>query len=803
MKRTKESGAAFRKKRKAKEEEEKKNEGALLKFINRTSTAEVTEMKGKNHAETEDNVDIDSVDAAKTGSDDNAREVEEVERQSLVGSKIDTATDFTDVGLWPVEINHEIRAMLVRQGSAAVQHLDHEFKEVARPGTKTKGDVRKLTKNWFFRDLRNGEKILRTWMVYSPSREALFCFCCRLFSTRQSRFSTDVGFMNWWKLNPKVYEHEASTSHAQAFLNWKELEIRLAEGKVIDKVEQELIETETKKWREILARLLDIVRFLAKQNLALRGHREDIHCDERGEENKGNFLELVHLLAKYDPVLREHLVKVKLGKKITISYLSPEIQNEFVSILAGQVRKKIIDQIKESKYFCIIFDSTPDVSHKDQMSEVLRYVKMDENEVKVEESFLRFIETKGKSAEEIYGLILRELEKDGIQIGDCRGQAFDNAAVMAGHRSSVQKRISEINPKALFVPCTNHSLNLACVHAASVAVHSVTFFGTLDKLFSFFSASTHRWDVLIQVTGLSIKRAVETRWSSRADAVNVVMKKLSEIVIALEQLTEEGENATTRSDASLILNSVLSFPFLMFLNLWKTVLPEINDAQKYLQTKGLDLQQSSVKLTALRDCLLQNREKMIDTAIDESKKLCSEMGISMERRVCKKKRMDGEGLTDAALEFDTELRREMLSVIDRLTEEISCRFQQVHDLASKYVFLAPSNLLDDNYDCQLGEVNEDIEKEEFYAERKRLQYFVEASGNDKIDGPFELLRFIQRYHLGDSVPNIVILLRIFLTRAISVASCERSFSKLKLIKISNEPDKAYRLGSPLHREGTC
>jgi len=63
-----------------------------------------------------------------------------------------------------------------------------------------------------------------------------------------------------------------------------------------------------------------------------------------------------------------------------------------------------------------------------------------------------------------------------------------------------------------------------------------------------------------------------------------------------------------------------------------------------------------------------------------------------------------------------------------------------------------------------------------------LQYCVEASRNDKIDGPFELLSFIQRHHLGDSVPNIVILLRIFLTRAINVARCERSFSKLKLIK---------------------
>ena len=73
--------------------------------------------------------------------------------------------------------------------------------------------------------------------------------------------------------------------------------------------------------------------------------------------------------------------------------------------------------------------------------------------------------------------------------------------------------------------------------------------------------------------------------------------------------------------------------------------------------------------------------------------------------------MDGEGLTDAALGFDAELRREMLCVIDRLTVEISGRFKQVHDLANKYVFLTPSNLLDDNYDCQFGQVDEDIEKE--------------------------------------------------------------------------------------------
>jgi len=50
------------------------------------------------------------------------------------------------------------------------------------------------------------------------------------------------------------------------------------------------------------------------------------------------------------------------------------------------------------------------------------------------------------------------------------------------------------------------------------------------------------------------------------------------------------------------------------------------------------------------------------------------------------------------------------------------------------------------------------------------------------EGPLELLQFIQKYNLGNSVPNIVTMLRIFLTIAVSVATCERSFSKLKLIK---------------------
>ena len=107
----------------------------------------------------------------------------------------------------------------------------------------------------------------------------------------------------------------------------------------------------------------------------------------------------------------------------------------------------------------------------------------------------------------------------------------------------------------------------------------------------------------------------------------------------------------------------------------------------------------------------------MDSAMDESKKLLWNGVKHGASNAQKKKRVGGEGLTNSALGIDAELRREMMCVIDW---EISSRFQHIHDLANKYAFLTPSNLFDD---YQLGEVDEVIEKEEFFAERKRLQYF--------------------------------------------------------------------------------
>ncbi len=140
------------------------------------------------------------------------------------------------------------------------------------------------------------------------------------------------------------------------------------------------------RWRWSFAENYLLHSILVKQNLPLRGHHEKL--DSSDFLNKGNFLELLKLLSQYDPVLKNHLKYAEENPRST-SYLSPQIQNEFISLLASSVRNQLISDILRNKYYGILFDSTPDIAHREQFSEVVRYVDIDfdKKTVQIKESF--------------------------------------------------------------------------------------------------------------------------------------------------------------------------------------------------------------------------------------------------------------------------------------------------------------------------------------------------------------------------------------------------------------------------------
>ena len=66
------------------------------------------------------------------------------------------------------------------------------------------------------------------------------------------------------------------------------------------------------------------------------------------------------------------------------------------------------------------------------------------------------------------------------------------------------------------------------------------------------------------------------------------------------------------------------------------------------------------------------------------------------------------------------------------------------------------------------------------SKRRELQIFSSIVP-DTVSSSLDALRFIYDHGLNTAVPNVAIALRIALTIPITVASGERSFSKLKLI----------------------
>ncbi|XP_023243675.1 uncharacterized protein LOC111641700 [Centruroides sculpturatus] len=166
--------------------------------------------------------------------------------------------------------------------------------------------------------------------------------------------------------------------------------------------------------------------------------------------------------------------------------------------MAITVRQSLLRSIRKSKYYGLMFDSTADQAHREQMSEVARYVEVDFERklVRIREYFLGFIQISQKDAGSLVDKMLKQLGKDDMDLQDCRSQCYDNAAVMAGNRTGVHQRISEKNNLPIFVNCDNHSLNLVGVHAAKKDTLMVTFFGTIEALYIFFTHSTLRWEKL-------------------------------------------------------------------------------------------------------------------------------------------------------------------------------------------------------------------------------------------------------------------------------------------------------------------
>ena len=172
-----------------------------------------------------------------------------------------------------------------------------------------------------------------------------------------------------------------------------------------------------------------------------------------------------------------------------------------------------------------------------------------------------------------------------------------------------------------------------------------------------------------------------------------------------------------------------------------------------------------------------------------AKERCGEWNVSIERRIRRKQQMPGENCSDEGLTAEKEIVHVMKSVLDRFQQELCTRFAQLDTLNAKFGFLLD---IDDlmkkenqtalQQNCiHLGSFYEsDVDGNQLHDEICDCKMLLTTRQNSTPKSPLELLSFIISY--GEDVfPNLIVALQILMTIAVSIASCERSFSKLKLI----------------------
>lgn len=682
-----------------------------------------------------------------------------------------------DIGLWPDVITDSIRDQFISKPPTNIGNIS------ALSSQHLEGDrlvTRRLTETHFVINKTNGTREKREWLIFSETSGCVYCYVCKLFSKNKSLMMS--GCKDWKNLGHKLSTHENSYDHKNAMLT---ISRRMSDKGCIDSNLVTQIQTEVEYWRAVLRRIVATVQFLASHGLSFRGH------DEKSTTNKGNFLGCLEYLAKFDTFLANHIVKYGNRGSGSVSYLSNATCDEFISIMANTIRSKLIEEVKVATYFSLIVDSTPDVSHVDQLTFVLRYVLPNGA---IMERFFSFVDIHGHSAEYLENVILETLSKWGIDISKCRGQSYDNASNMSGKYTGLQARIKTHSASAEYIPCSSHSLNLVGNSAAESSVTASEYFDFVQNVYTFFSQSTHRWNILIKHIGNSahtIKRVSDTRWSARADAVLALRTNYMEVKDALTEISnDENQKSLAKLESKALLKKMEKYDTALMTVLWNTVLQRMNATSKSLQKSDLCLTTAVALLQSLAT-FIQDVRNDFQKIEDEASPLITSAELSYhdEGRRHKKRKVffdetpDNEVVLSGKQKFVVNT---MNVVCDRLIAELNKRMDAYKVINTRFgiFFNFNEDLHGREFQSMIEELktayHTDIECANTIFEEE-VRHFVMHAKAEKLQTPVEMYQLILG-GLKSTFPNVETILRIFMTIPVSNASGERSFSVLKRVK---------------------
>ena len=314
-----------------------------------------------------------------------------------------------------------------------------------RPKLQLMTRGRKFQQSWYTK---------KDWLCASETRKSLFCWPCLLFNSKSGRSTwTHAGYVNMHGFLSDCQKHERSKSHMESYKMWKTFDNDRQESVdvLFSRARREAVERyneEVRQNREMLKNIVNAVLYLARQEMAFRGHDES-----STSLNQGNYRELLKSFGKLDSVFDRRLhgrlqeaERCESGGVFT--GVSSDVQNDVIECIDSVIEDQINKEVSECQFFSIQCDETMDVSTKEQLSIIIRL----DRGYEIVERFLKFSNvSRDRTALGMGEVVKATLSKFGASVkSKLIMQTYDGAAVMSGQLSGLQTRIRQDYPFAFF-----------------------------------------------------------------------------------------------------------------------------------------------------------------------------------------------------------------------------------------------------------------------------------------------------------------------------------------------------------------
>ncbi len=636
------------------------------------------------------------------------------------------------------------------------------------------------------------------FLSYSKRTDGLFCLACVLFpdlSHRRAKKLIDSPYSNWkdaksdLKMHSTLEYHKNSMAKLNAFKQtYKNTSTRIdvtITNNNISRIQQN---------RESIKCILKCLEFCGRQGIALRGHRDDDTCSSF---NSGNFKALLKFRVEAgDKTLSSHLESCKKNA----TYTSKTSQNELLLCIKEYLQRYIIQDVKAQDigpYYSYQCDEVTDSSNWEQLGIVLRYSKFNQPV----ERLLEFIACEKITGEALCTNIIESLSKAGLDVNLCRFQTMDGAGNMAGSQSGCAARFTRENPKAVYIHCASHQLNL--VLCKSCKVNEIHFMlDTLKQLGLFFKYSpkrSRRLEKAIeevnknrspseQIGKAKFKTFCETRWVEKQTTLQDFNDMYEPLLLCLEAigLVESGWDSKTVCDAYGIMKRITDSTFIASFQIALHMFGYFKGLTTKLQGSTLDIIQGYEMVDNVKSLMstIRTEESEYEDIFLKIEQMAKIGNVSLiPPRRCSTQMHRNNVPADTAKEyFKLAL---FYPFVDSILQEINSRFNEITNHAVQGLRLLPANLhlLDQGTKNEIfSYYQSDLPSAISYNQELRLwENLWQNEGNkpSSISGTLDDPKTCSLMY-----PNVTKILRLLLLAPLTTCEVERSNSTLRYIKNS-------------------